>query len=295
MAPSSEASRTATEPMPRRDTSRHAQTSRVRPGRAAAKPKLCSSRSETMAPSGPTRLWVARDDAVFSEGSCGSYDRQRDQQREAGAGQHQADQLGGVTAERGSTGALMRLPAPGRDRLVVARLVMAMGRVTWWSGGLRRYTGCARIPNGMSRARNGAIDDARGADEAEADDGARRIGWSWLIVCYAFLYLPIAFLIGFSFNASRSVTAWSGFSLALVLGAAARRGDDRRGAAVAADRGGLGVDRAGGGHGGGAGAGAVRPVPRAGGVRGGVVRAADPAGGDHRPVAAAAVRAAGTR
>jgi putrescine transport system permease protein len=35
----------------------------------------------------------------------------------------------------------------------------------------------------------------------------------WLIVCYAFLYLPIAFLIGFSFNASRSVTAWSGFSL----------------------------------------------------------------------------------
>ena len=34
----------------------------------------------------------------------------------------------------------------------------------------------------------------------------------WLIVCYAFLYLPIAFLIGFSFNASRSVTAWSGFS-----------------------------------------------------------------------------------
>jgi putrescine transport system permease protein len=36
---------------------------------------------------------------------------------------------------------------------------------------------------------------------------------SWLIGCYAFLYLPIAFLIGFSFNDSRSVTAWSGFSL----------------------------------------------------------------------------------
>ncbi len=35
----------------------------------------------------------------------------------------------------------------------------------------------------------------------------------WLIVCYAFLYLPIAFLVGFSFNDSRSVTAWSGFSL----------------------------------------------------------------------------------
>jgi putrescine transport system permease protein len=35
---------------------------------------------------------------------------------------------------------------------------------------------------------------------------------SWLIVCYAFLYAPIAFLIAFSFNDSRSVTAWSGFS-----------------------------------------------------------------------------------
>ena len=34
----------------------------------------------------------------------------------------------------------------------------------------------------------------------------------WLILCYAFLYLPIAFLIAFSFNDSRSVTVWSGFS-----------------------------------------------------------------------------------
>jgi putrescine transport system permease protein len=33
-----------------------------------------------------------------------------------------------------------------------------------------------------------------------------------LIVCYAFLYTPIAFLIMFSFNESRLVTAWSGFS-----------------------------------------------------------------------------------
>ena len=34
----------------------------------------------------------------------------------------------------------------------------------------------------------------------------------WLIVCYAFLYLPIAFLIVFSFNDARSVTQWAGFS-----------------------------------------------------------------------------------
>ena len=35
---------------------------------------------------------------------------------------------------------------------------------------------------------------------------------AWLIFCYAFLYAPIAFLVVFSFNASRLVTAWSGFS-----------------------------------------------------------------------------------
>lgn len=35
---------------------------------------------------------------------------------------------------------------------------------------------------------------------------------TWLIACYAFLYAPIAFLIVLSFNASRLVTAWAGFS-----------------------------------------------------------------------------------
>ena len=34
----------------------------------------------------------------------------------------------------------------------------------------------------------------------------------WVIAVYAFLYAPIAFLIAFSFNDSRLVTAWSGFS-----------------------------------------------------------------------------------
>ena len=36
---------------------------------------------------------------------------------------------------------------------------------------------------------------------------------AWLIACYAFLYAPIAFLVALSFNASRLVTAWDGFSL----------------------------------------------------------------------------------
>jgi putrescine transport system permease protein len=35
----------------------------------------------------------------------------------------------------------------------------------------------------------------------------------WLIACYAFLYAPIGFLVALSFNDSRLVTAWAGFSL----------------------------------------------------------------------------------
>jgi putrescine transport system permease protein len=40
-----------------------------------------------------------------------------------------------------------------------------------------------------------------------------RFGRAWLLLGYAFLYIPIATLIVFSFNASRMVTLWSGFSL----------------------------------------------------------------------------------
>jgi putrescine transport system permease protein len=36
---------------------------------------------------------------------------------------------------------------------------------------------------------------------------------AWLIACYAFLYAPIGFLVALSFNDSRLVTAWDGFSL----------------------------------------------------------------------------------
>jgi putrescine transport system permease protein len=36
---------------------------------------------------------------------------------------------------------------------------------------------------------------------------------AWLIACYAFLYTPIGFLVALSFNDSRLVTAWAGFSL----------------------------------------------------------------------------------
>lgn len=34
----------------------------------------------------------------------------------------------------------------------------------------------------------------------------------WLVACFAFLYAPILFLVVFSFNGSRLVTQWAGFS-----------------------------------------------------------------------------------
>lgn len=40
----------------------------------------------------------------------------------------------------------------------------------------------------------------------------RRALIGWLVACYAFLYIPIAYLVTFSFNGSRLVTMWSGFS-----------------------------------------------------------------------------------
>lgn len=36
--------------------------------------------------------------------------------------------------------------------------------------------------------------------------------WTWLIIAFAFLYVPMALLIIYSFNESRLVTVWSGFS-----------------------------------------------------------------------------------
>ncbi|MFN9478932.1 MAG: ABC transporter permease subunit [Betaproteobacteria bacterium] len=40
-----------------------------------------------------------------------------------------------------------------------------------------------------------------------------RFGTAWLLAGFAFLYVPIATLVIFSFNESRMVTLWSGFSL----------------------------------------------------------------------------------
>lgn len=37
--------------------------------------------------------------------------------------------------------------------------------------------------------------------------------WTWLLAVYVFLYLPIATLVAYSFNDSKMVTLWSGFTL----------------------------------------------------------------------------------
>ena len=119
---------------------------------------------------------------------------------------------------------------------------------------------------------------------------------AWLIACYAFLYAPIAFLVALSFNASRLVTTWDGFSLrwyatlwqdqALIAAALL----SLRIAAVSATLA-LIVGTLAGTRWPGSAASDPRRIHRRAG------RAAGAAGGDHRPLAAPAVRraAAGDR
>ena len=66
------ASRAAMLPSPRCDAIRHAQVSIASPGNAPATPNPCSNRSASTAPTGPARLLVWREVAVFSDGSRGS-------------------------------------------------------------------------------------------------------------------------------------------------------------------------------------------------------------------------------
>ena len=129
--------------------------------------------------------------------------------------------------------------------------------------------------------RGGGVSGGRGLAALRAGALATGLG---------FLYLPIAVLIAYSFNGSRLVTIWGGFSTrwygALIedekfLGAALTSLEDRR-------------------HGGEPGAGAghrrrardepLRPVSRPRAVRLHADRAARRPRGDPRPVAAAAVR-----
>ena len=58
--------------------------------------------------------------------------------------------------------------------------------------------------------------------------GRARFAFTVLAFGYAFLYLPIALVIVYSFNDSRLVTVWAGFSTQMVAGAVRERGDARR-------------------------------------------------------------------
>src|SRR5262249_43422737 len=65
-------------------------------------------------------------------------------------------------------------------------------------------------------ARRRELSSPRCRRAAAASRGLKRISAAlivWLILCYAFLYAPIGFLVALSFNATRLVTAWDGFSL----------------------------------------------------------------------------------
>ena len=64
----------------------------------------------------------------------------------------------------------------------------------------------------------------------------------------AFLYLPIVILVIYSFNASRLVTVWGGWSTALVRGADRRPRHARRGGGLLRHRGGIRRSRDGARH-----------------------------------------------
>ena len=66
--------------------------------------------------------------------------------------------------------------------------------------------------------------------------GRARFAFTVLAFGYAFLYLPIALVIVYSFNESRLVTVWAGFSTKWWEALFAQRGDARRRLAVAAHR-----------------------------------------------------------
>ncbi|MEI3013592.1 MAG: hypothetical protein V8T36_01845 [Ruthenibacterium lactatiformans] len=41
----------------------------------------------------------------------------------------------------------------------------------------------------------------------------KNLGRVWMVAVFGFMYVPIAVLIAFSFNESKSRTVWAGFSL----------------------------------------------------------------------------------
>ena len=114
-----------------------------------------------------------------------------------------------------------------------------------------------------------------------------------MVAGFLFLYLPIVLMIVFSFNESRLVTVWGGFSTKWY--GELMRNEQVLGAAwlsfkIAAMNATGATDPR---HAHGTCARALRPVPRPAAAHGPRDRAAGDAGSHHRPVAAAAVRGDG--
>ena len=111
-----------------------------------------------------------------------------------------------------------------------------------------------------------------------------------IVLGFAFLYLPIVLLVIFSFNDSKLVTVWGGFSTKWYVSLFHNQGLMDAAWVTAARRRHLGDRRDRARHAGRAGADPLHALPRPRAVFRHGVRAAGHAGGHHRPVAAAAVR-----
>src|SRR5262249_53672944 len=68
------------------------------------------------------------------------------------------------------------------------------------------------LPAGPAGRADPAVPAPAGAQPGEAMTGRARLAFAVLAFGYAFLYLPIALVIIYSFNDSRLVTVWAGFS-----------------------------------------------------------------------------------
>jgi putrescine transport system permease protein len=111
-----------------------------------------------------------------------------------------------------------------------------------------------------------------------------------MVLGFAFLYLPIVILVIFSFNASKLVTVWGGFSTQWYGSLFRNQGFMDAAWVTSASAFCRPPSRPYPGHNGGAGAGPLYALSGPGPVLGHGVCAAGHAGGHHRPVAAAAVR-----
>ncbi len=172
----------------------------------------------------------------------------------------------------------------GSDTLMVGRLVWTeFFSNRDWRWPRRSPSCCSR----SWRARSSTASAAPRGRRPDYEEPVHRTNLASLVLGLAFLYLPIAILVGYSFNASRLVTVWGGFSTQWYAGPLAERAADAIGLDLAEGRDAVGERRDNRRHGAGARADTPRPLPGSGAACVPRLRAAGDAGDHHRPVAAA--------